>query len=230
MSAKVLIVDDEPNVRLSYRTALEIEGYLIKEAHCGAKALDQLASDAFDLAILDMRMPEMDGLELLAEMRNRSFTTPSVIITAFGDVPHAVRAMKLGAIDFLKKPITPVELRNVVADVVSRHETSTTPRVPPRDDFESHIVTAQRLLNLRDFARAKKHLTRALELNSTSAEAFNLAGVLFEMHEDFDRAKKFYGQAIKLDKRYEPAQQNMQRNFELFHFGSSTKAFAMGED
>ena len=110
--------------------ALETEGYVIKEAHCGAKALDELAAGGFDLAILDMRMPEMDGLDLLAEMRNRGFTTPSVIITAYGDVPHAVRAMKLGAIDFLKKPITPEALRNIVADVVSRHQTSATASRP----------------------------------------------------------------------------------------------------
>ncbi len=230
MNENILIVDDEHNVRLSYRAALETEGYVIKEAHCGAKALDELAADTFALAILDMRMPEMDGLELLAQMRNRGFTTPSVIITAFGDVPHAVRAMKLGAIDFLKKPITPDALRNIVSEVVSRHETSATPRVPPRDDFDSHIVTAQRLLNLQDFARAKKHLVRALELNDKSAEAFNLTGVLFEMQEDYDRAKKYYGQAIKLDKRYEPAQQNMRRIFEYFNFGSSKEPIALGED
>lgn len=230
MSKQILIVDDEPNVRLSYRVALETEGYFIKEAHCGAKALDELAAGPFDLAILDMRMPEMDGLALLAEMRQRGFSTPSVIITAFGDVPHAVRAMKLGAIDFLNKPITPEALRNVVADVVSRHGAGTTPPVPPRDDFDSHIVTAQRLLNLQDFSRAKKHLIRALELNDKSAEAFNLTGVLFEMQEDYDRAKKYYGQAMKLDKRYEPAQQNMQRIYELFQFGSSKKPFALGDD
>jgi DNA-binding response OmpR family regulator len=230
MSKNILVVDDEPNVRLSYRVALEIEGYAITEAHCGAKALDDLAAGSFDLAILDMRMPEMDGLGLLAEMRKRGFSTPSVIITAFGDVPHAVRAMKLGAIDFLNKPITPEELRNVVADVVARHGTGTTPPVPPRDDFDSHIVTAQRLLNLRDFGRAQKHLVRALELNDKSAEAFNLTGVLFEMKEDYDRAKKYYGQAIKLNKRYEPAQQNMRRIFEVFHFGSSKEPVALGDD
>jgi DNA-binding NtrC family response regulator len=230
MSKKILVVDDEPNVRLSYRVALETEGYFIKEAHCGPKALDELAAGSFDLAILDMRMPEMDGLELLAEMRKRAFPTPAVIITAFGEVPHAVRAMKLGAIDFLKKPITPDALRNVVADVVSRHGPSTIPPVPPRDDFDSHIVTAQRLLNLQDFARAKKHLIRALELNDKSAEAFNLTGVLFEMQEDYNRAKKYYGQAIKLDKRYEPAQQNMRRIFELFNFGASKEPVALGDD
>ncbi|HXA10291.1 MAG TPA: response regulator [Chthoniobacterales bacterium] len=230
MKAKILIVDDEPNVRLSYRVALETEGYVVKEAHCGARALDELAAGGFDLAILDMRMPEMDGLDLLAEMRNRGFTTPTVIITAFGDVPHAVRAMKLGAIDFLKKPITPQALRNIVTDVVSRHQTKATPASPPRDDFHDHIVTAQRLLNFQDFAQAKKHLVRALELNDKSPEAFNLTGVLFEMQEDYERAKKYYGQAIKLNKHYEPAQQNMRRVFELFHFGTSKEPIALGDD
>jgi DNA-binding response OmpR family regulator len=227
---RILIVDDEPNVRLGYRIALEAEGYVITEAHCGAKALDDLAAGVFDLAILDLRMPDMDGLQLLAEMRNRGFATPSVIITAHGDVAHAVHAMKLGAIDFLQKPLTPEALRNVVAEVLARHGTAATPPAPPRDDFDSHIVTAQRLLNLRDFGRAQKHLVRALELNDKSAEAFNLAGVLFEMKEDYDRAKKYYGQAIKLNKRYKPAQQNMRRIFDLFHFGSSQEPVAMGDD
>ena len=74
------------------------------------------------------------------------------------------------------------------------------------------------------------NLIRALELNDKSAEAFNLTGVLFEMQEDYDRAKKYYGQAIKLDKRYEAAQQNMRRIFELFQFGSSREPVALGED
>lgn len=230
MSKKILIVDDEPNVRLGYRVTLETEGYSITEAHCGAKALDDLAAGSFDLAILDLRMPDMDGLELLGQMRNRGYATPSVIITAHGDVPHAVHAMKLGAIDFLQKPLTPEQLRSLVTDVLARHDTATTPPAPPRDDFDSHIVTAQRLLNLRDFGRAQKHLVRALELNDKSAEAFNLTGVLFEMKEDYDRAKKYYGQAIKLNKHYEPAQQNMRRIFEIFNFGSSKEPVALGED
>jgi DNA-binding NtrC family response regulator len=230
MSKNILVVDDEPNVRLSYRAALETEGYAITEAHCGAKALDDLKTGAFDLAILDLRMPDMDGLDLLGEMRTRGYATPSIIITAHGDVPHAVHAMKLGAIDFLQKPLTPEALRNIVADVLTRHGPTTTPPAPPRDDFESHIVTAQRLLNLRDFSRAQKHLVRALELNDKSAEAFNLTGVLFEMKEEYDRAKKYYGQAIKLDSRYEPAQQNMRRIFELFSFGSSKEPVALGEN
>ena len=69
MSAKILIVDDEKNVRLNYRIALETEGYQIFEAVSAANALEELVARSFDLAILDMRMPAMDGLQLLAKMR-----------------------------------------------------------------------------------------------------------------------------------------------------------------
>ena len=102
MQPCVLIIDDEPNVRLTYRVTLETEGFEVQEASDASAALRELADKDFDLAILDMRMPEMDGLELLESMRERNIQTPVVIITAYGDVPHAVRAMKLGAIDFLK--------------------------------------------------------------------------------------------------------------------------------
>jgi DNA-binding response OmpR family regulator len=232
MSKHILIVDDEPNVRLNYRMALETEGYSVTEANCGARALEKLEAAVFDLSILDMRMPEMDGLELLAEMRKRGHATPAIIITAYGDVPHAVQAMKLGAIDFLQKPLTPDALRKIVTDLLERHApepaSQQVPK-PPAEDFASLIVTAKRLLNLQDFAGAKRHLVRALEMDG-NAEAFNLAGVLFEMQEDYERAKKYYGHAIKLDMRYEPAQQNMRRIYELFHFGSSKEPFNLGED
>jgi lipoprotein NlpI len=69
---------------------------------------------------------------------------------------------------------------------------------------------------------------KALELNPKSVEAFNLAGVLAEISEDYNQAKKYYGQAIRLDKQYEPAQQNMRRLFEVEHFGSSKEPVNLG--
>jgi DNA-binding NtrC family response regulator len=225
VSAKILIVDDEKNVRLNYRIALETEGYGIFEAVSAATALEELAGRSFDLAILDMRMPAMDGLQLLAKMREEGITVPAMIVTAYSDVPHAVQAMKLGAIDFLQKPLRPEDLRRIVAEILKRHAPQ---KIHPAESYNSHIVAAKRCLNLRSFAKARKHLVKALELNTKSVEAFNLAGVLAEMLEDIDKARKYYGQAIKLDKNYEPAQQNMRRLFELQHFGSSSEPFNLG--
>jgi FixJ family two-component response regulator len=231
MSKRILIVDDEPNVRLSYRVTLETEGLAVCEADCAARALEQFETHHFDLAILDMRIPEMDGLDLLAEMRNRGLKTPTVIITAYGDIPHAVRAMQLGAIDFLQKPLTPEALRNLVAEILARHVAVEAPqaRPPVSDDFSSQLSEAKRLLNLQVFEGAWTHLSRALELNQQSPDALNLAGVYFEMRQDFERAKKLYGKAIKYGPYYEPAQQNMRRIFELFHFGSSNEHVSLGE-
>ena len=225
MNAKILIVDDETNVRLNYRITLETEGYEIFEAVSGASALEELIGRSFDLAILDMRMPAMDGLELLAKMREFGITVPAMIVTAYSDVPHAVLAMKLGAIDFLQKPLRPEDLRRIVAEILKRHAPQ---KEQPAETFNSHIVAAKRCLNLRSFAMARIHLVKALELNTKSVEAFNLAGVLAEMLDEVDKAKKYYGQAIKLDKNYEPAQQNMRRLFELQNFGSSSEPLNLG--
>jgi FixJ family two-component response regulator len=225
MSAQILIVDDETNVRLNYRITLETEGHEIFEAVSAASALEQFVRRSFDLAILDMRMPAMDGLELLAKMREVGITVPAMIVTAYSDVPHAVQAMKLGAIDFLQKPLRPEDLRRIVAEILKRHAPQ---REPAVESFNAHIVAAKRCLNLRSFATAKIHLLKALELNTKSVEAFNLAGVLAEMLDDVDKARKYYGQAIKLDKNYEPAQQNMRRLFEVQNFGSSSEPVNLG--
>jgi CheY-like chemotaxis protein len=73
MSSRILIVDDETNVRLNYRITLETEGYEVFEARSAASALEELLERSFAVAILDMRMPEMGGLELLAKMREADF-------------------------------------------------------------------------------------------------------------------------------------------------------------
>ncbi len=225
---RILIVDDEPNVRLIYRVALETEGYLVEESATAEEALQHLQKQPADLAILDLRMPGMDGLELLSKMRQQQVPTPSVIITAYSDVPNAVKAMKLGAIDFLQKPLRPDELRTIVWEVLNRHEEPL--EVIEVDTFASHIRSAKRLINLRRFSEAQKHVTRALELDARSAEAFNLAGVLAEVMGDYDRARRCYGQAIRVNKRFEPAQQNMRRIFELFNFGSSEEPLNLGQN
>jgi DNA-binding response OmpR family regulator len=225
MNERLLIVDAETNVRLSFRMTLETEGYEILEAHSGEHAVQLLAQHSFALAILDMRMPGMDGLELLAKMRESGIRVPAMIVTAYSDVPHAVKAMKLGAIDFLQKPLRPAEFRNIVAEIITRHaqDDSTV------ETFDAHIVAAKRCLNLHAFAKARLHLATALELNVKSVEAFNLAGVLAELLEDYDKAREYYGQAINLDKNYEPAQQNMRRLFEVDQFGTSKEPVNLGD-
>ena len=208
MPAEILLVDDDPNTRLNFRTALELEGYKILEAGSVGRALELLTESAVALVILDIRMPGVGGLELLARIVESRIDVPVIIATAHGDVTQAVRAMKLGATDFLPKPIHPANLRNVVAEVINA-------RVHKQqlviEAFRTHIVAAKRCLNLRAFAKAELHLSNALKINDKSVEALNLSGVLAESVKDYDRARKYYGRAIRLDGSYEPVQQNMRR-------------------
>ena len=93
------------------RTTLESVGYKVVEAEDGVRALERLRVESCDLILLDLLMPKMDGMELLRRLRADGSAVPTVILTAHGSIPEAVEAMKLGAIDFLAKPITPDALR-----------------------------------------------------------------------------------------------------------------------
>jgi DNA-binding NtrC family response regulator len=187
---RILIIDDEPNARLNFRTALEVEGYQVAEAASGSTARQQLSDERFDLAILDLRMPGVGGLELLEWMRGEGMNTPVIIVTAYGSVPDAVRAMKLGAIDFLEKPLRPASLRQRVAEVVERHRVEHRAR-PERDDFETHLQAAKHRINLHHFALAEEHLQRALAFTPHSADVLNLLGVLAELKGDERQARKY---------------------------------------
>ena len=135
MEASILVVDDERNVRLMYRAALD-SMFKVDEAESARQgARDASRRTATTSRILDLRMPEMTGLELLEQMNQRGITTPVVFITAYADVPNAVSAMKFGAIDFLQKPITPDQLRAIVKDVLVRHSVEDR-KTPEPHDFD----------------------------------------------------------------------------------------------
>ena len=121
-SGKVFIVDDERTIRLTFRLALETDGYDVQEAASADEAMMGLRSEVYDLVVLDLRIGEDNGLDVLAAMRKGGVQTPTLMITAYGSIRNAVRAMQLGAIDFLEKPIEPVALRKIVAETVGRHQ------------------------------------------------------------------------------------------------------------
>jgi DNA-binding response OmpR family regulator len=193
MSEPILIVDDEPNVRLMYRTSLAGQGYEIFEASSGEAALEQCEERQHVAAILDLRMPGMDGFELLEKMQGRGITTPVVFVTAFGDVPNAVKAMRMGAIDFLPKPPTPDQLRAVLNDIILRHVHPLSFSGVRGCDY--YLRAAKRAINLRDFDSASKHLIKALDLDSSSLQAIHLAGVMVEMRNEQEHDAEVAGHA-----------------------------------
>ncbi len=103
--ASVLIVDDEASIRESLRMILEFEGYRVEEAGGGAQALAKVADRLPDAVILDIKMPEMDGLELLRAFRERGYEMPVLMISGHADINTAVEATRRGAFDFFEKPL-----------------------------------------------------------------------------------------------------------------------------
>lgn len=103
--ARVLVVDDEPNARSGLEKLLRQEGYAVDSAMDGAHALQIAAEHPPDIVVTDLKMPKMDGIELLQKIRAVYHDVPVLVVTAFGEVSTAVQAMRAGADDFLTKPV-----------------------------------------------------------------------------------------------------------------------------
>jgi CheY-like chemotaxis protein len=118
----VLLVDDERNIRLTLSRSLEALGVQIETAVNGEEALQKLQEDEFALLLLDLKMPGMDGMDVLHQVQERWPKTRVIVITAHGTINSAVEAMKLGAVDFIQKPFSPAEIRELVTKVLNRRQ------------------------------------------------------------------------------------------------------------
>jgi DNA-binding NtrC family response regulator len=111
---KILVIDDEAIVRVSCERVLTPEGYDVKVVSKGTDALDILSRENFDLVLTDLKMPDMDGLEVLKEIKSRWPRINVIIITGYGTISTAVQAIKLGAYEYLEKPFTPEDILRAV--------------------------------------------------------------------------------------------------------------------
>jgi DNA-binding NtrC family response regulator len=107
---KVLVVDDEPVVANSVRRTLSRRGYVVEEAFSGNEALNRILNEMYDLVLLDMRMPDSNGLELLPTIKKHRPALPVVMVTGYASIDTAVEAIQRGAADYVAKPFTPDEL------------------------------------------------------------------------------------------------------------------------
>lgn len=121
MRGRVLVIDDEDHIRRVMRMTLEAAGYEVGEGADGPRGLEAFGDgSAWDAVLLDQRMPGMDGLETLRRMRERRADVRVIMITAYASIELAVDAMKLGAKDFVRKPMTPETVRNAVTAALAR--------------------------------------------------------------------------------------------------------------
>ena len=247
--SRVLVVDDEKNIRLTISQSLEKLDLEVDNAVNGEEALQKIKQDDYRLVLLDLKLPGMDGVEVLRRLRGFNKNIKVLIITAHGTVENAVEAMKLGAVDFIQKPFTPDEIRGFVAKALARTRGIPEPaapgpqqrrganggkpagreagqaRCPPRreqspgSDYEGCLEQVKAAVEAYDFDSAASWAQAAVALDTSRAEAFNLLGVLLERRGGRLEAQRYYRAALALDPTYKPAWNNLNRSTQMWPEG-----------
>ncbi len=204
----VLIVDDEKNILLTLSQSLGVLQLETDTAMKGEEALAKLKEKEFGLILLDIRMPGMDGMEVLRQVREIRPDIRIIMISAYGTIELAVEAMKLGAVDFIQKPFSAEEVRALVSRVLDREKLDEQKVA----DYGSAIELAKKSVGNRHFDAAVEHTRKAIFLDPSRPEAFNLLGALQEIKGDRIEAQKNYRAALSLDPSYAPAIKNLERS------------------
>ena len=119
---RILVVDDEDIVRTSCSRTLSPEGYEVMLAKNGVEGLKMASEERFDLVLTDLKMPDMDGIEVLRIIKEKWPETAVIIVTGYQTVDTAVKAIKLGAYDYIEKPFTPDSLISAVAEAMANRQ------------------------------------------------------------------------------------------------------------
>ena len=182
---KVLIVDDTKNIRNLLTTCLEIEGYEVTTANDGRQALEVFQSHAFDLAFLDIKLPELSGTEVLRKIRGLGINTRVVIMTAFGTVKNAVECTKLGAVVYLQKPFTPEKVRNVLSEIV--RDVQGDP-----ENLAFYLNAAKELIACGSLDEAFRRLKASLTIDPNCGEIYFWMARVYEAQGKSKEAERFY--------------------------------------
>jgi DNA-binding NtrC family response regulator len=119
---RILVVDDDDTIRDSFKAILESEGHKVDTAKSGLEALERTEEDVYNLALLDIKLPDIEGTELLVEMHEETPRMMKIMVTGHATLENAVEALNLGADAFIMKPVKPKELLRVVEEKLKEQE------------------------------------------------------------------------------------------------------------
>jgi PAS domain S-box-containing protein len=174
-SIQVLVVDDEPNIRDGSERILTRVGFKVLKASTGLEALDLLAEQIISIILLDLKMPGMDGMEVLKRIRQLDETILVIVITGFATVETAIEAMKQGAYDFIPKPFEPEQLRIVVNRAAERLQLTR----------EAQNLELERNRTLADLNTEKSRIRTVLESLPNGVGVINAQGQVVLMNPAF---------------------------------------------
>lgn len=131
MRPSVLIIDDDPTFCLMLKSFLSKKDFATETAFSGAEAINQVKNNNFDIVLSDFRLPDTDGLELLENIREIKPGTPVIIMTSYADIRIAVKAMKIGAYEYVTKPVNPDEILLTIKNALNRDKDNLVVSLPP---------------------------------------------------------------------------------------------------
>lgn len=175
MTHQVLVVDDENTLRHFLRLNLQEQGYQVTEAADGQSALSLIDQNSFDVALVDLRLTDMDGLDIVRHLRQVSPKTSVIILTAYATLDSSIEALRQGAHDYLTKPFDTTELLASVADGIARQSAE-----PPRLGQQSLGQQIRTILEVKDLKldQASRQVSRNEKIINLTPTEFDILATL----------------------------------------------------
>ncbi|MFZ2445696.1 MAG: response regulator [Syntrophobacteraceae bacterium] len=168
---KVLVMEDEANMARALEMVLSEEGYEVDVAMTGRNAMKQLDSKTFDLLLADLRLPDINGMDVIKKVKHDQPDTEVVVITGYSTVSSAVEAIKLGAFDYLAKPFTEDEIKGVISSALKNRGEA--PAQEARQDQGGSqtgaLIQRQEVLNVLNRANEDDRFWKKILQNGTEA-------------------------------------------------------------
>jgi DNA-binding response OmpR family regulator len=171
----ILLMEDEVNLAKGLQMVLEEDGYNVDWAMNGATALDKFDKEYFDLLVADLRLPDIDGMDVIRQVKQKRPETEAIVITGYPSVSSAVESSKIGVSDYLRKPFTDEEFKAAVDGALKKKET------PTADEFltetkEGKLIQKREVLRVLDRTYEEPAFWRELlERGSKALEDYNLS-------------------------------------------------------
>lgn len=164
----VLLVEDESNVAKGLEMVMREEGYEVDLAETGHDALDKFKATEFDLLVADLRLPDMDGMDVVQKVREKRPRTNVVIITGYPSVSSAVQAVKIGVSDYLRKPFTEDEFKTAVKGALEKKEKDSMEKLLVETHHE-RLIQKEEVIRVLDRAYHDEAFWRELMENGSEA-------------------------------------------------------------
>ncbi len=195
MTAKILVIDDDPGVRETLGELLRAENYLVDSVSSGEEGLAAVRADEYDLVLLDIRLPGMDGEQVMEQIRKQRPNTNVIIISGYGSLESAILALRLGVKDFFIKPYPVEDLLNSICRVLSEKEDrirkqilleqleSSLEKLKNLEGIETESLPARRVVNLPGGIQVdleRREIWRGNQRVSLTPTESNLLGIFLE--------------------------------------------------